>query len=99
MKISNKIPTSVIQAAAAMFSPYIPEINPQNLIQALRDFSSGKENENIERPLTRKEAAEILSISLPTVNRLLNSGILRRIRISRKFVRIDPASVKNLINQ
>ena len=98
MKIDSKIPTSVIQAAAAMFSPYIPEINPQNLIQALRDFASGK-NENIERPLTRKEAAEILSISLPTVNRLLNDGILRRIRVSKKCVRIDPESIKNLINQ
>lgn len=98
MKIDSKIPTSVIQAAAAMFSPYIPEINPQNLIQALRDFSSGKGGD-IEKPLTRKEAAEILSISLPTVNRLLNRGILRRIRVSRQCVRIDPASVKNLINQ
>lgn len=96
MKIQTKITPTVIQAAVAMLSPYVPEISPQSLIQALSDY--GTKSATIEKPLTRKEAAEILGVSLPTINRLLNAGTLRRIRITPAAVKVDPASVRALLN-
>ena len=96
MKIQTKITPTVIQAAVAMLSPYVPEISPQSLIQALSNY--GAKSATFEKPLTRKEAAEILGVSLPTINRLLNAGTLRRIRITRAAVKVDPASVRALLN-
>ena len=95
MKIQNKISPAVIQAAVALLSPYVPEISPQGLVQALSDY--GTKAATIEKPLTRKEAAEILGVSLPTINRLLNTGTLRRIRITSASVKVDPASVRALL--
>lgn len=97
MKIQTKITQTVIQAAVALLSPYVPEISPQTLIQALSDYGTSK-TATIEKPLTRKEAAEILGVSLPTINRLLNAGTLRRIRITSAAVKVDPASVRALLN-
>ena len=96
MKIQNKITPAVIQAAVAMLSPYVPEISPQSLIQALRDY--GTNAATFDKPLTRKEAAAVLGVSLPTINRLLNAGTLRRIRITPAAVKVDPASVRALLN-
>lgn len=97
MKIQSKIAGGVIQAAVGLLAPYVPEISPQSLIEALRDYGSTKAA-TPEKPLTRKEAAEILGVSLVTVNRLLNSRKLRRIRITPAVVRVDPASVRALLN-
>lgn len=100
MQILKKITPEVIQATTAMLSPYIPEISPTALIKALADYqTSGIADtaKSFERPLTREETGEILGLSMPTINRLLNRGILRRIKISRKAVRVDPGSVRELL--
>ena len=97
MKIQTKITPNVIQAAVGLLAPYVPEISPTALVEALRDYGSTKAA-TPEKPLTRKEAAEILGVSLPTINRLLNAGTLRRIRITPAAVRVDPASVRALLN-
>ena len=97
MKIQTKITPAVIQAAVALLSPYVPEISPQSLIGALRDYGTAAAP-TIERPLTRREAAAVLGVSLPTINRLLNAGTLRRIHITRTAVKVDPASVRALLN-
>lgn len=95
MKINQKINSGTIQAAVGLLSPFVPELSPQALIQALKSYETGAAP--IEKPLTRREAAELLRVSLPTLNRLLNAGKLRRIRISSACVKVDPASVKALL--
>lgn len=101
MQIRQKITPAVIQAATAMLSPYVPEISPQSLIAALQDYRTDaiqNPADKIEKPLTRLQAADILGVSLPTINRLLNRGTLRRIKITRGAVRVDPETVHNLVN-
>ena len=101
MQIRQKITPSVIQAATAMLSPYIPEISPQTLVKALSDYQPDAipdTAKTIERPLSRQKVSEILGVSLPTVNRLLNRGTLRRIYITPGAVKVDPASVRALLN-
>ncbi len=101
MQIRQKITPSVIQAATAMLSPYVPEISPQTLVKALSDYQTDalpNAAAKIEKPMTRQQTAELLGVSLPTINRLLNRGTLRRIYITPGAVKVDPASVRALLS-
>lgn len=99
MKIENRITKEVIQAATAILTPYIPEISPSGLIAALRQYEGPEQRkENLpERPYTREEVARMLSLSVQTINRMMNAGTLRRIHVGPRMVRIDPASVKAIL--
>ncbi len=97
MEIRQRITPAVIQAATGLLAPFIPEISPQTLIKALSDYDTGEKSAFV-KPLTRREAAAILGISMPTINRLLNAGTLRRIYITGRAVRVDPDSVKALLS-
>ena len=43
--------------------------------------------------LTRKEAQQRLHVSESTLDRLVRSGAIAKFRVSKRGVRIDPASV------
>ena len=44
MKVKNQIPQSIITAAVAMLSQFVPDISPTRLIAALQEYNSeGKE--------------------------------------------------------
>ena len=100
MQITNRITPAVIQAATAMLSPYVPEISPQSLIAALRAYKIGESprGRQQEKPYTRKEVADLLGLSVQTVYRMMKTGRLRRIQVGLRAVRIDPASVKLLLD-
>ena len=64
MKITQKITPAVIQAATAMLSPYVPEISPSGLMEAIRNYSNVPEPERKEnlKPYTRTEVCELLAL-------------------------------------
>ena len=98
MQIKDSISPAVLTAATSLLQPYAPELSPQALVSALKNHETGKFAPVIaEKPLTRQEAAALLSVSLNSINRYMNLGILRRIQISPRLVRIDPESVKDLL--
>ena len=98
MQIANRITPAVIQAATAMLSPYVPEISPTGLVAALRAYSvTGENKTTAEKPLTRKEVAELLGLSIQTINRMLNRGTLKRIHVGERAVRIDRKSVRAIL--
>ena len=99
MKITQKITPAVIQAATAMLSPYVPEISPSGLMEAIRNYSNVPEPERKEnlKPYTRTEVCELLGVSLPTLHRMINRGVLRRIKVGIRAVRIDPKSVQEIL--
>ena len=100
MQIRQKITPAVLAAATGMLQPFIPELSPQGLVAALKTYNSGEAaEETTEKPLTRQEAAKLLSVSLNSITRYMNSGILRRISMGPRLVRIDPQSVRNLLEQ
>ena len=99
MQIRQKITPAVIAAATAMLQQYIPELSPESLIAALKNHDPGKVSTVIaERPMTRQEAAALLAVSLNSVIRYMNVGLLKRIHIGGRTVRIDPQSVRDLLN-
>ena len=109
MQVQNRITPAVITAATTLLQPYCPDLTPRNLIAALKAWGDDSQKQtqpqppsapSIEKPLSRFEVAKLLGVSLPTVNRLMNSGRLQKIKFSRYgTVRITPASVRALLEQ
>lgn len=99
MIVQNRISPVVLKAATDLLSPFVPELSPRALVDALKSHNSAiAPSASFAKPLSRKEAACLLGVSLPTINRLLNRGDLKRIRVTPGVVRIDAASVHTLLN-
>lgn len=99
MQITQRITPAILAAATGMLQPFVPELTPQGLLSALKSHEAGQPAAaTADKPLTRKEAAALLSVSLNSVNRYMNTGLLRRVKIGPRVVRIDPASVRELLN-
>lgn len=98
MQITQKITPAILAAATGMLQPYIPDLSPQGLIAALKTYEAANTRRDATtKPLTRQEAAALLSVSVNTINRYMNLGYLRRVKISDRLVRIDPCSVQALL--
>lgn len=97
MEIQSKITPAVIQAATAMLSPYVPEISPTGLVAALRAYNIKDTKTADEKPYTRQEVANLLGLSVQTINRMLNRGTLKRIHVGERAVRIDRKSVRAIL--
>jgi hypothetical protein len=96
MKPSNTIPAVVLRTAANVLQPYLPGISPEALLDAIHAVRNAAP-EKTEKPLTRRECAEILSVSVNSVNRYIQAGYLKAVKISPRLVRISPESVRSLM--
>ena len=92
----RSIPVAIASAAVAVLSPYCPGLTPADLIEALKNLSATPKKSKM-KPLTRRQVAEILQISMASVNRRMKDGTLRAYKISPRLVRIDPTSVEALM--
>ena len=90
------IPAQIATAAAAVLHPYYPGLSPEGLIEALKHYNDTPKTTKM-KPLTRRQVAEILQISMASVNRRMKDGTLRAYKISPRLVRIDPTSVEALM--
>lgn len=90
-------PEAIINAATVMLAPYYPELSATGLVEALKHREPTPAASTFRKPLTRHEAAEILKVSLPSIDRYIKRGMLRAYRIPPRLVRIDPASVEGLL--
>ena len=98
MKIRQTIPPATFNACTALFAPHVPDLSAASLVAALRKHTEGQAAPVTEtRPLTRRQVAEMLQMHVSSVNRLLNNGTLRRLKITGRSVRIDRASVEALL--
>ena len=90
------VPPAILTAVVGLLLPFIPTITPTELEDALKHLNKPKKSE-IEKPLTRKQPASLLGISMPTLQRWQNAGKVHPIKISRRCVRISAASVRELL--
>ena len=99
MKIRSGINPATISAITMMLQPHIPEILPKSLIAALKNYGNSTETKKCsgQCPLTRAEAAKLLSVTPLTISRYMKSGKLRKICLSPRSVRVDPESVNTLL--
>ncbi len=103
MKIRSSISTETLNAATAVLSPYVLGLSAAELLKALESFneegeaSASKQNSRPQKPYTRKEAAEMLGVSIPSIDRYMANGRLTRVRYSARAIRISAESVHKLM--
>ena len=99
----SKIAPEILMASVAMLSPSVPGLTMDNILAALKSNNgpdaSGEHAvaAHLEPPYTRKGVADFLRGSLPTIERYLAAGFLKRVRITAHTVRITSESVRVLI--
>ena len=84
MKIKDSIKIEILAAATALLQTAIPELNAENLLDALKSYNPYKskvDDRPKKRTYTVKEAMEIFQLSKPSIFKLINRGDLVRIRI------------------
>ena len=98
---TNSVPQGILLAAVGLLLPYIPNITSNNLQKALEAINTPdttpEKDPRPQKPYTRKGAAEMLGVSIPTIDRYLASGRLTRVRYSARAIRISADSVHMLM--
>ena len=103
MEKTKQVPNEILNAATAVLSPYFQELTPEVLLKALETYNeektvvAPKQPQRPEKPFKREEVAEMLGLSIPTIDRYMAQGKLKRIRYSSHEVRITPNSVYKLM--
>ena len=103
MKINKSLSPETLNAATAVLSPYVLGLSATELLKALESYneegeaSASKQNSRPQKPYTRKEAAEVLGVSIPSIDRYMASGRLTRVRYSARAIRISADSVHKLM--
>lgn len=90
----KEIPPPIASAAVGLLKEYVPDLNEETLSERLT--ASPEARERTDRLLTRKEAAAALSISIPTLDRLLANRQLQRVKI-RGAVRVPESAIQRFI--
>jgi len=98
---NKEIPSGIILAAVGLLLPYIPNISSDNLKKALETIdnpnTATEKDPRPQKPYTRKEAAEMLGVSIPSIDRYMADGRLTRVRYSARAIRISADSVHKLM--
>jgi len=92
--MQKEIPENIVVGVAAMLAPYCPGLTAERLLVAINYKPDDGE---VEKLLTRKETAQALRVSIPTIDRMLRDGDLTKRRI-RGAVRIPASAVANLVS-
>ena len=90
---ASTIPDSILSAAVGLLRPYAPNLTAS----ALMDAITREDPPRIEKPFTRRQAAELLGVSLQTLARWQREGRVRTIHATPRIVYIAPDSVRALI--
>ena len=100
MLISKNTPPEIATAASTVLVPFVPGLTPGILLDALANYTPDATPDRDARPLkpmTRKEAAVTLGVSIQTIGRLLSAGRLTRVKYSARSVRVAAESVYALM--
>ena len=95
MQVTKNINPSIVAAASGMLSPFVPELTPSNLIDALSAY--GKDSKPQEKPMTINQVADLAQTSRMTICRLIKRGELPAFRVGKRSVRISHADVESLL--
>ncbi|MST99243.1 helix-turn-helix domain-containing protein [Victivallaceae bacterium BBE-744-WT-12] len=95
MRIQNQSHAIVLNTAVNLLREYYSGLTSEQLHAAL---SHSEIQGSIQKKLTRRECAELLGVSVNSVNRYIKNGKLKTVNISPRLVRIDPESVRELLN-
>lgn len=97
--MSTKIDASILEATVGLLRPFCKNLTTDSLRTALLQLNTPQTTtqERPEKPYSRKEVADLLQISMSTVNRYMNDGRLTRINVGPRRVLIAPESVSAML--
>lgn len=101
----RRLPGNVVDAMAALAAPWRPDLSPERLLRKINqpDPQETLKHENAPllpgRLFTIAHTAELLSMCPKSVQNLLKSGRLTRVKLSRKMIRIREADVLRLVTE
>jgi|GEM_PF-1007978 len=79
MKINNNIPVPIVNAATALLQPYLRELSPVGLVEALEQYEV--KPAPADKLVSIAEAARRLNISTMTLYRHIKAGKLHKVKI------------------
>lgn len=94
MRKQSPVPVVVQQTVINFLREYYPALTVEQLFNALE---SNGTPQTVQKKLTRSECAQLLGVSVNSINRYIRSGHLKAVNISPRLVRIDPESVQRLL--
>lgn len=99
MKV-NRINSQVLEGAVALLKSAVPEITPESLVAALKEYGIDEpaQNLSIERTLTINETCALLQVRRITLNKYIKTGRLRAVKLGRRTVGITPDSIREFLN-
>ena len=95
----NRISPETLDVVMVVLNQCYPNLTGQELTEFLESSKSGSKQPKHEKPLTRRQAADYLSVSVSTVDRYMKNGQLTPLRIGPRLVRIAPDSVYALMSR
>jgi excisionase family DNA binding protein len=101
MQIKETLSQEIIEDVCFLLRRYIPELTPTSLVNALKEYGNNTEatkEQAIDKPLTRIETAKLLSMSLPTLDKLIKNGLIHANVIGRRVL-INPEEIKRLLKR
>ena len=83
MKIEPKeLKESTLVAVVTLLNGEVPELTAESLVEALKQFGAEEANKpKSDRLITRKEAARLLSVSMPTFWRMEKNGAIQTVSL------------------
>ena len=99
MRVEKTLNQDVLAGAVAMLQRHVPDLTPTSLVNALTNYGEEvKRPAPMGKPLTRREAAELLSLSLVSLDKLIKAGRLHASRIGRRVL-IDAEAIRNIMRE
>lgn len=92
----SPIPVVVQTTVVNLLREHYPMLTAEMLFTALDQYGNPRETV-VRKKLTRRECAQLLGVSVNSINRYIKSGHLKAVNISPRLVRIEPESVQNLL--
>ncbi len=98
MQIKSSLNPDAISGAVGLLQRHVPDLTPTTLVNAIRNFDTEAKphTAEMEKPLSRKEAADLLRVSLVTLDKFIRTGALPSVKIGR-HVRIPANAVRDAI--
>jgi len=100
MKVIKNWNQEIFKAAVMLLQNAVPGLTATQLMAALKEYEESPEQKpKSPDMLTVAETAKILNVHTVTVQRYLTTGLLPRIKVGKRMVRIPREAVNKLFTE
>lgn len=87
------ISPELLAGAVGLLRPYYPELSAETLVQSLKETANKKHIHPTEELLSKKQFAIKRGCSEMTIHRLIQTGKIPSIRISKRLIKIPSSAL------